>query len=190
MEIRGNQEGGKYFFTGQFAQKERFLWHIPVCLWGNNMISKPPLWGTGRLTKAVVVRRCAPHHWRDRTQHLRALEALGRPRLLRRHADDVVEGSWESQPATVKYKQQLKALANLGLRGSCKAQVSNSSPGGPLCLLVFWLFSAPLVHSSHWLAKEWTHLGLQALIDSWLKGNHKNLQTLLALLGFSLTPLV
>ena len=56
--------------------------------------------------------------------------------------------------------------------------VSNSSPGGPLCLLVFWLFSAPLVHSSHWLAKEWTHLGLQALIDSWLKGNHKNLQTL------------
>ena len=59
-----------------------------------------------------------------------------------------------------------------------KAEVSNSSPGGPLCLLVFWLFSAPLVHSSHWLAKEWTHLGLQALIDSWLKGNHKNLQTL------------
>ena len=59
-----------------------------------------------------------------------------------------------------------------------KAQVSNSSPGGPLCRLVFWLFSAPLVHSSHLLAKEWTHLGLQALIDSWLKGNHKNLQTL------------
>ena len=57
-------------------------------------------------------------------------------------------------------------------------QVSNSSPGGPLCLLVFWLFSAPLLHSSHWLAKEWTHLGLQALIDSWLKGNHKTLQTL------------
>ena len=59
-----------------------------------------------------------------------------------------------------------------------RPQVSNSSPGGPLCLLVFWLFSAPLVHSSHWLAKEWIHLGLQALIDSWLKGNHKNLQTL------------
>ena len=54
----------------------------------------------------------------------------------------------------------------------------NSGPGGPLCLLVFGSFSAPSVHSSHWLAKEWTHLGMQALIDSWLKGNHKNLQTL------------
>ena len=29
------------------------------------------------------------------------------------------------------------------------AQVSNSSPGGPLCLLVIGLFSAPLVHSKH-----------------------------------------
>ena len=35
-----------------------------------------------------------------------------------------------------------------------KPQVSNSSPGGPLCLLVFGLFSAPLVHSSNRLAKE------------------------------------
>ena len=61
---------------------------------------------------------------------------------------------------------------------TCRSQVSNSSPGGTLCLLVFWLLSAPLVHWSHWLAKEWTRLGLQALIDSWLKGNHKNLQTL------------
>ena len=59
-----------------------------------------------------------------------------------------------------------------------RARVSNSSAGGPLCLLVSGLFSAPLVHSTHWLAKEWTHLGMQALIDSWLKGNHKNLQTL------------
>ena len=42
---------------------------------------------------------------------------------------------------------------------------------------VFRLLSAPSVHSSHRLAKEWTHLGLQALFDSRLKGNHKNLQT-------------
>ena len=60
----------------------------------------------------------------------------------------------------------------------CRAQVSNSSPWGPQCLLVFGTFSAPVVQLSHWLAKEFTRLVLKALIDSWLKGNHKNLQTL------------
>ena len=59
-----------------------------------------------------------------------------------------------------------------------RSQVSNSSPWGPQCLLVFGMFSAPTVHLSHWLAKHSPHLVLKALIDSWLRGNHKNLQTL------------
>ena len=57
------------------------------------------------------------------------------------------------------------------------SQVSNSSPWGPQYLLVFGMFLAPVAQLRHWLAKEWTHLGLRALMDSWLKGNHKNLQT-------------
>ena len=57
-------------------------------------------------------------------------------------------------------------------------QVSNSSPWGPQCLLVFGTFSAPVVYLRHRSAKDSTHLVLEALIDSWLRGNHKNLQTL------------
>ena len=48
--------------------------------------------------------------------------------------------------------------------------------GGLQCLLLFWMFSAPVVHWSLPLAKESTHLVLWALIGIWLKGNHKNLQ--------------
>ena len=62
-------------------------------------------------------------------------------------------------------------------RVNSRAQVSNSSPWGPQCQRVFRIFSAPMVHLSHWLAKS-THLVLKALIDSWLKGNHKKLQIL------------
>ena len=75
---------------------------------------------------------------------------------------------------------ELRIRWQIRVTGCSMSQVSNSSPGGPLCLLVSGLFSAPWVLSSNWLAKEWTRLGMQALIDSWL----------LAPWELSLTPLL